>query len=90
MSPRMASKINLTLTGWRSGSQVFLDGLCGIVGCCESSVNKDEGAVAEVLDRCHIVTDEEYSPSLLRHVLHFTQTLFLERRIADGQDLVYD
>ena len=34
------------------------------------------------------MTDKQDSPSLLSHILHFTQTFFLETCVADGKDFI--
>src|SRR5207302_881400 len=56
----------------------------------EPAVLENEGARAQRLDRPGVVADEEDGPSGARDLAHFSETLPLERNVADCQDLVDD
>ena len=49
-----------------------------------------DAGLAEVLDRGHVVADEEHGPTVLGDRAHLAEALLLERDVADRQHLVDD
>src|SRR5436309_11409173 len=46
-------------------------------------------APAKALDGAHVMAHKQHGPPVFGHVVHLPQALFLELRVADGEDFVY-
>src|SRR5262245_18091663 len=82
--------VELERASTRGIAQVMRNHGTGRPVLLEASGLHHDGALAKLLNGCHIVADEYDRPSLARDGVHSPETLLLELHVSHHQHRVYD
>ena len=72
----------------RDAVQVKINRLLGSAIEAKLAMGKHDSAMAEVLNCCQVMGDEQDSTAAPAHIAHFPDALFLERHVAHRQHLI--